>query len=149
MDLLRSTHTRAGTSDGHAITKIITGAILALLMVLSAWTACHAESDAVVSTASAAVTGQTSVTDPPTTAEFSSSVSMVLAGDGGGATLGLAACLLGSLCGLALAVFFLRLLRGQTPSVLSISRACPTHVSCTHARARVAVTLTELSISRT
>ena len=149
MGSLRFDHAGVGWTECSAITKIITSTILSLLMVIGAWTASHAEPDALVLASSVTATDQTIVTTAPETGELASAGSVVLAGNSSGAGLGLTACLLGALCGLALAVFFLRLLRDREPPILSTSRAHTSQRSPVTGHAPKPPTLTQLSISRT
>lgn len=149
MGSLRSNHMDAGRSNWDAITRIIRSAVLVLLMVVGAWTAFHAGPEVLAPASSVTASGQAPDTDALVTSNPASSVSMTLAGDGGGPALGLAACLLGALCGLALVVSFLRLRREHAPSMLSVSPVHPSPSFCEPGRRPVAVTLTQLSISRT
>lgn len=149
MGSLRSNHMDVGRNGWDAITRIIRNAILVLLMLVGAWTAFHAGPEVLAPTSSATATGQAPDADALLASNPASAVSMVLAGDGGGPALGLAACLLGALCGLALVVSFLRLRREHAPSMLSVSPVHPSRSFCEPGRRPVAVTLTQLSISRT
>lgn len=129
-------------SERLLITRIITSVALALLLVVGAWMATHTEPDAVAPTASsvtvhgdAHIAAGTPVIDQGTTSPT---------------LLGVAACVLGVLCGLLLIVATRWVHRTRRPQpergLLPLLRALLPAPAPPRA---AAFTLTQLSISRT
>lgn len=140
-------------SERLLITRIITALGVALMLVIGVWSAAHAEADRASESASATVAeavsaskGAASASDHPTVVDDTAGAS---APDEPQTLLGLAACLLGVVCGIVL----LSLLRrfGVHAGAGSIRRR-PSPVTRIVARARAFVpapTLAQLALSRT
>lgn len=115
--------------------------VLALLLVLGAWGATHIEPEASsVAGVTESVADPSAVSDTPAVTEASGAVGF-----------GLAACLLGALCGLLLIVSFLRLRGRRPPGIVTAGtrRVLWLVRASSPERHSTPLTLSQLSISRT
>ncbi|GAA4195468.1 hypothetical protein GCM10022219_20490 [Microbacterium oryzae] len=115
--------------------------VLALLLVLGAWGATHIEPEASSAAGvTESVADPSAVSDTPAVTEASGAVGF-----------GLAACLLGALCGLLLIVSFLRLRGRRPPGIVTAGtrRVLWLVRASSPERHSTPLTLSQLSISRT
>lgn len=137
----RSTRAAVVLSERHTTTRIIMSVVLALLLVLGAWGATHIEPEASsVAGVTESVADPSAVSDTPAVTEASGAVGF-----------GLAACLLGALCGLLLIVSFLRLRGRRPPGIVTAGtrRVLWLVRASSPERHSTPLTLSQLSISRT